>query len=199
MDFVKKNWGFLAIAVVCFVVAIGIIVYWLQANKTLAAHQAETAKQLEFFDRVKGSNINLSQDNITVTENNLRIATEHFNNLQLSLAEKSHIEPEVPATPLEAVRVLKSEITALQKALADGNVLITDGNGWQMALFILNECCSKLIALHINEITNNGISFDWHGSYPFHNVFTFPQVGVSRSYSAFIGTASLSHNDNIVL
>ena len=123
MDFVKKNWGFLAIAVVCFVVAIGIIVYWLQANKTLAAHQAETAKQLEFFDRVKGSNIKLSQDNITVTENNLRIATEHFNNLQLSLAEKSHIEPEVPATPLEAVRVLKSEITALQKALADNNVL----------------------------------------------------------------------------
>ena len=81
MDFVKKNWGFLAIAVVCFVVAIGIIVYWLQANKTLAAHQAETAKQLEFFDRVKGSNINLSQDNITVTENNLRIATEHFNKI----------------------------------------------------------------------------------------------------------------------
>lgn len=123
MDFVKKNWGFLAIAVVCFVVAIGIIVYWLQANKTLAAHQAETAKQLEFFDRVKSSNIKLSQDNITVTENNLRIATEHFNNLQLSLAEKSHIEPQVPATPLEAVRVLKSEIAALQKALADGNVL----------------------------------------------------------------------------
>ncbi|NMA46933.1 MAG: hypothetical protein GX945_10270 [Lentisphaerae bacterium] len=123
MDFFKKNWGFLAIAAVSFVMAIAIIVYWFKANKTLAEHRAETAKQLEFFDRVKASNIKLSEDNIAVTESNLRVATEHFNSLQASLAQHSHIEPEVPPTPLEAVRVLKSEIAALRKALTDANVL----------------------------------------------------------------------------
>ena len=123
MDFVKKNWGFLLIAATCLVVAVGIIIYWFKANKTLAEHQGETAQQLEFFERVKSSNIKLCQDNINVAQNNLRVATDHFNRLQLSLAQKSHIEPEVPATPLEAVRILKSEIMAMQKALADDNIL----------------------------------------------------------------------------
>jgi hypothetical protein len=124
MDFVKKNWGFLGVSCVCFAVAIGIIVYWMQANKTLNEHKSETEKQLEFFDRVKNSNIKLCQDNIAVTANNLRIATDHFQRLQDSLAKKSHIAPVLPATPLEAVRVLKNEIAALQKSFDDADILV---------------------------------------------------------------------------
>lgn len=122
MDFVKKNWGFLAIAAGCFLAAIGIVLFWFNANKALNTQQEQTKKQLEFFDRVKSANIKLSKDNEDITANNKLIAADHFKRLQLSLADKSHIDPVVPATTLEAVKTLKAEILALQNFLAENNV-----------------------------------------------------------------------------
>ncbi|HOG49133.1 MAG TPA: Amuc_1100 family pilus-like protein [Lentisphaeria bacterium] len=127
MDLIKKNWGFLVYAIICLVVGIVLIVQCVRAGKTLKEAKNQHQQEMAFFDSVKKANLKLSPENINRAEQNKKLAEEQFQAFLEQLKKQYRLQVNLPRDPIEAVRTLRDEITAIRRRLDEKG--ITYGQG----------------------------------------------------------------------
>lgn len=127
MNFIKNNWGFLLISIVC-VVALGMVSFFCSsAGKELKKQKDEATSQEAYLDSVAKKKIKLTSKNVEIAQKNEVEAEKGLDTFMKELTNKFKLNYEVITIPIEALRKLKDEITALQTYLDDKNVAYSPG------------------------------------------------------------------------
>jgi hypothetical protein len=110
MDFIRKNWGLLLYALGCLILA-GVVGFKAKQAHSLGAGKRKALdEQLRWFDDVKKANVRLSKENETAARDNAENANRDFTTVRQDLASKYRVDPDHPATAVEAVRALRDEL-----------------------------------------------------------------------------------------
>lgn len=122
MDFVKHNWGFLVLSLIC-VCAIGVVAFMCSgAANTLRTKQDDVKKAKDYLDGVTKKKIKLSDENVAIAEKNQKILESGLNGMQEGLKSKFKLQYEVPGKPIEALHKLKAELENLAKTLEEKDI-----------------------------------------------------------------------------
>jgi hypothetical protein len=119
MDFIKKNWGLLLYGLGCLALAVVIGRNIHRAAKQASAKRQALDEQMQWFDGVKKDNFKLTQENESAARDNRDHAERKFTELRQDMANRYHIDPRSPPTPVEAVRELQSELKAIGRMLTE--------------------------------------------------------------------------------
>lgn len=126
MDFVKRNIGLLAFAVLSLGAAAFLAVQIRIAIAAASASRAEVAKQREFIDTVKKGQLSLTPDNLQIAKDNRALADQQVGDLRKWLHEKFSIPTEV-RTEVDCVRLLKNDCLQMRKMLIEKDVEVAQG------------------------------------------------------------------------
>ncbi|MBR0460112.1 MAG: Amuc_1100 family pilus-like protein [Victivallales bacterium] len=126
MDFLKKNWGFLLVALI-FLIGLGVLFVMISAANTQLKTQTDQARQSsDYLSGLKKKNMLLSQENIDIAERNAENAKKEINALRSDLRKRYRIKYSVPDTAT-AVRRLREEINGFRTILQSKDVDLMQG------------------------------------------------------------------------
>jgi hypothetical protein len=117
MAFLKKNWGLLLYSFACLVLAVLIGLNVRRAAIQASAKHKALDEQLQWFQTIEKDNLKLTKDNERAALDNRDRALSKFTEVRQAMAAKYRIDPRYPATPVEAVRELQTELRNINRML----------------------------------------------------------------------------------
>lgn len=126
MDSIKKNWGFIAISLVCFVLIIFMVMKCSGTNEKLSVSKSEYDKKLTYLDGVGKKQLKLTDENVKIARHNSDVTSKSISSVHKTLMQRFKLNYKVPGDGASALRELKEAILQMQKQL-DEKEIFCDG------------------------------------------------------------------------
>jgi hypothetical protein len=128
VDFIKKNWGLLLVAVLSLGAAVFFALQMLGSMKGSKDSRTKYEQELDFFKGVQSYGVKLTESNKQTALLNAEKAKNRFVKVREQLHKQFRIETEYDADPYVAVQQLLTNIGALRTKLTNGGIMISQQN-----------------------------------------------------------------------
>ena len=122
MDSIKKNWGFIAISLVCFVLIALMVIKCRGTNEKLDVSKSEYEKKLTYLDGVGKKQLKLTDENVNIAKKNSDVTSNGISSVHKTLMQRFKLNFKVPGDGASALRELKEAILQMQKQLEDKEI-----------------------------------------------------------------------------
>ena len=130
MEFVKRNLGFLAAAVIFLILTVVVAVFWQSANRRGQAIEAKVSEQKAFMADIRREKFALNQHNQELAARNYQTAQREFTAFLRELATQYGVPEESVVNGLECLRLIKEECLRMEQELADKSVQLAPDNAF---------------------------------------------------------------------
>ena len=122
MDTIKKNWGFIAISLGCFVLIAIMVMKCGGTNEKLNNSKSEYEKKLNYLDGVGKKQLKLTDENVNISKKNSDVTSNGISTVHKTLMERFKLHYNVPGDGASALRELKEAILQMQKQLEEKEI-----------------------------------------------------------------------------
>lgn len=122
MDTIKKNWGFIVISLVCFVLVALMLIKCKGTSEKLNTSKSEYEKKLNYLDGVGKKQLKLTDENAKIAQINSDKTTKSIDKVHKDLMDNYVIKYEAPKDPTSALRELREAIQHLQTTLEEKEI-----------------------------------------------------------------------------
>ena len=122
MEFLKNNWGFLLLAIILCGAIVTCSVFCVSANNELTKQRADVKSKTDYLNSVAKKNIKLSDEDVEIAQRTQKVAEQGIASLKNDIKTRFKLEYEVPETEIEALRVLKDELSKMRKMLDEKEI-----------------------------------------------------------------------------
>jgi len=122
MDTFKKNWGFIVISLLCFLLVAAMVIKCGSTNEKLAQSKSEYEKKVNYLDGVGKKKLKLTDENVKIATNNSDITTKGIQQVHMTLMQRFKLNYKVPGDGASALRELKEAILQMQKQLDEKEI-----------------------------------------------------------------------------
>ena len=123
MGMFKKNWGFIVISFVCFLLACYMIVRCSGTKEKMNTSKSEYEKKLSYLDGVGKKRLKLTEDNIKLARKNSDVTTSSLNSVYNEMMSRFKLKYKVPVDAPGVLRELREAILAMQKQLEEKEIV----------------------------------------------------------------------------
>lgn len=126
METIKKNWGFIAISLVCFALIVFMVLKCGGTSEKLNTSKSEYEKKLTYLDGVGKKQLKLTDENVNIAKKNSEVTSAGISSVHKTLMQRFKLNYKVPGDGASALRELKEAILQMQKQL-DEKEIAQDG------------------------------------------------------------------------